>query len=78
LWNTFTSMFTRVTTMLWQWCSWSWGSAGCSASGGYRWGRWEQCACRLGWSLKLPRWAVCQCQRSLPSAFCLWLARHAP
>jgi len=22
LWNTFTSMFTRVTTVLWQWCSW--------------------------------------------------------
>jgi hypothetical protein len=26
----------------------SWGFAGCSASGGCRWGRWEQCACRPG------------------------------
>jgi hypothetical protein len=25
LWNTFTSMFTRVTIVLWQWCSWKLG-----------------------------------------------------
>jgi hypothetical protein len=26
----------------------SWGSDGCNASSGYKWGRWEQCAYRPG------------------------------
>ncbi len=59
LWNTFTSMFTRVTIVLWQWCSRKLGLCGYNTSSGCRWGRWKQCACRPGWSPKLPRWAVC-------------------